>query len=53
MKKATHTLFIENKYTLNMYTNRIKKDGITYNILQITDGGGHGHHFELALEQKQ
>jgi SPP1 family predicted phage head-tail adaptor len=50
---ATHILFIENKYKLSMYKNRVKVDGIIYNILQITDGGGHGHHLELYLEFKQ
>ena len=49
---ATHILFIDNKYKLSIYKNRVKVEGITYNILQLTDGGGQGHHLELYLEYK-
>jgi len=49
---ATHILFIEKKYNIDMHKNRIKMGSNIYNILQITDGGGHGHHFEIFLEKR-
>jgi len=52
INKATHILFIDNNHKIEMYKNRIKVGSITYNILQVTDAGGHGHHFEIYLERK-
>lgn len=50
LARATHILFMDKKYTLKEGTYRIVTGGNNYNILLVSDGGGHGHHLELTLQ---
>lgn len=50
MARASHVLFLEKKYTLNEKNHRVKIKANVYNILLVSDGGGHGHHLELLLQ---
>jgi head-tail adaptor len=50
MAKASHILFLDSKYNLKEKNHRIIIKSTTYNILLVSDGGGHGHHLELLLE---
>lgn len=52
LTQATHVLFLE--FTVNvLVTDRVIVEGRTYNVLQVGDAGGHGHHRELLLEYKE
>ena len=48
--KATHILFLSDKYNLNSKENRVKIGNDEYNILLVKNAGGHNHHIELVLE---
>jgi hypothetical protein len=47
--KMTHVLFLSPRYVLRE-TDVVTISGTDYNVLVVTDGGGHGHHTEAALE---
>ena len=48
--KATHVLFMATR-TLSPKNNLVIIDSNTYNILDVSDGGGAGHHIEVLLER--
>jgi len=50
--KATHKLFMPLGYGVKV-TDQVVCNGSTYNVLSVTDAGGHGHHTELILELVQ
>jgi len=50
LSRMTHKLFILYRTDLAWKNYRIVIGSNTYVILLVIDGGGHGHHVELALE---
>jgi head-tail adaptor len=52
MAKATHTLFLlKSAGLMDEKTNRIVIGSNIYDILMVSDAGGHSHHYELLLER--
>lgn len=50
--RASHRLFMPLGYQVKA-TDRVIVEGVSYDVLSVTDAGGHGHHTELYLEVVQ
>lgn len=53
VEKATHIIFMPMQYKVTQGNNRIIINGEDYDILQVTNAGGQGHHQEIFVEYQK